>query len=432
MAVGIRGYSPMYSGGTYRVRMGAVPAWETAYNENAEFRKFADNIRRNRNWGPAEYAEAWDEFKFQKQLGSDRRAKEKTERRRRQYAAAGLEYKPVSGVIRSVKSSGPSASSLKRKQEREQRKAEIKSKQAEKADLRWLSGYDAKREKLMKELDHQDAQVRADAQRKLSDLELERQMKENKLATTIPVGVQQLRASEAKRTEIRGVIEQLNKWIADNPDKPEAIAEINRLIKQAERPGASAESIARQAESTVFAAEKKAQREFGRKQKLQEERAEQTRSLAELKSKLSEESKQQDREFRAELEKAKQTNASNTTIRKAKEKIESIIRKKQGDVANLTARIRSVGAEVGSDGVLTKMPMLPEGSKLISDIEGAARTLQGHIAEIEFYSEEYSKLPEVSEDLSGFDEGPQPGDVIDGYEFLGGDPSQQSSWRQAR
>lgn len=277
MAVGIRGYDSMYSGGTYRVRMGSVPAWENAYYNDPEWREFL-NLKRLRKsgWTTKDTQAAWSEYSFQKQYKIDLARAREQKRREGIYAAAGMEYKPVSGVITSVKSSGPSASSLKRKEEREQRKAEIKSKQAEKADAKKLREIEQQGRDLLKKrneyaqrpgygeeverLNEQLAELaferdylagRSSTLKTAEERRREAAESESQIAARESL-VQQRKSAAEREKEADRVRREVSAWIAQNPNNP-AVASINKLMSQSKMSGVDPLAIVLQAKALADA-----------------------------------------------------------------------------------------------------------------------------------------------------------------------------------
>ena len=152
-------------------------------------------------------------------------------------------------------------------------KRKISSKKAELSeDIGFLGGFDAEREKLLRETQHQDFAVRERAQKRLEELDVEKQLREANLSTTVPVGSQQLAYKKVRDAETAAVMSNLADWIRRNPKQSSAISEINKLLSQAKSPGANAGALAAQALAIAETTDRRKDEERAARERLQGQR----------------------------------------------------------------------------------------------------------------------------------------------------------------
>lgn len=344
-----------YIGGTIGVPVGGERPWETAFKTDPEWRDFLSWKRlRKPDWTQRDTEGAWYEY---------------------------ASRKPSKGKIISMTSSPTEATQQRRaerERERAMERAEIKSKQAEKADAKKLREIEQKGRDLLKRrneyaqrpgygsevelLNEQLAELaferdylagRSPTLKTAEERRREAAESESQIAARESL-VQQRKSTAEREKEADRVRREVSEWIAQNPNNP-ALARVKDLMSQSKLSGVDSLSIVLQAKALADAERSKT-----------EERARlQTERLQAMQD------RQEDAQaFRQESEQARYAERTGARSAAQQQKIVEFIQK-------LDARI--AGLETMIEDARSADPTLEP--NVASRIPGAERELAGLQAE---------------------------------------------------
>lgn len=427
-------------GGQYGMQKwpgGAEAPWDTAAKTDPEWRDALALARwRKPGWSIQDTKALWESYSFEKRFRKDLATKRLNDERSARYAAAGMKYNPNAGRIISISSKqvGPSEATSRRQQTRDFERAQKETEQQNLADARWLSNYEKKRAELLRRSTSSgvSAQENYDAQQELIKLDLQAQTRTMRLpGYETPEKRTQREKREAETAKLQRTAEneqkiltanqQLDRLIGslDPATQSDAIAQINKLRPQLDK-GASPESIIRQAQATAKSAEDLRQRK--RTEEWEDWKKRTDYSAEKVNSRIKEQQafqrEQQNARIKAQQE-AREGRMSSQSVQKYTE----YQRKAAANRAYWEGLLNNLPAESSTE--------LPE----ITKLRNTAKTAIAGFSNTEAYWAEVLGSVGAGSgggDTFGGDGMPQVGDVVDGWEFLGGDPSNSNSWRQVR
>ena len=360
-----------------------------------------------------------------------------------EYGGKGREYSGLAPRRAAIRSSGgggggisrgPSQAALDRQQERAAIRSRRKQESQELKDAQWLSKYETKKSELERRSTSTGVspQENYNAQQEMIKLELERQRRETRMpGYETPEKRTQREKREAETAKLQRTAEgeqiiqsanqQLDRLIGslDPATQSDAIAQINKLRPQLDK-GASPESIIRQAQATAKSAEDLRQRK--RTEEWEDWKKRTDYSAEKVNSRIKEQQtflkNQQNARIKAEQE-AQEGRMSSQSIQEYTE----YQRKAAANRAYWEGLLNELPAESSTE--------LPE----ITKLRNIAKTSIAGFSNTEAYWANALKSVGAGSgggNTFGGDGMPQVGDVVDGWEFLGGDPADQNSWRQVR